>query len=108
MYSLYNAGFGMGKTPWDARASIVGQGVQMTFSPCYNTPDTMIYASSQEDDGVVQVGEDDLAGGSGAAEAVGDSEAAYNPIRKKSKKTAKTKSSFSFPLGGEELQKGKL
>lgn len=45
MYSAYNAGMGMGRCPWDARASILGQGIQVTFEPCCYTPDYMQYSS---------------------------------------------------------------
>lgn len=38
MYSAYNVGMGMGRSPWDARASILGQGVQVTFAPEFYTP----------------------------------------------------------------------
>lgn len=43
MYSAYNVGMGMGRVPWDARASILGIGVQVTFAPEFHTPDAMLY-----------------------------------------------------------------
>lgn len=46
MYSSYNSGMGMGRVPWDARACLVGQGVQVTFSPVFNTPDAMRYTAN--------------------------------------------------------------
>lgn len=44
MYSAYNSGHGMGRVPWDARASILGQGLRITFAPSFYTPDQIIYA----------------------------------------------------------------
>eukprot|EP00961_Rhodomonas_salina_P099849 1342993-Rhodomonas_salina.1 len=45
MYSAYNAAFGMGRAPWDARASILGQGIQVTFEPVFDTPSRLLYKS---------------------------------------------------------------
>jgi hypothetical protein len=65
MYSSYHAGMGMGKSPWDARASILGAGIQVTFAPTFCTPDRFAYPSR---DGPAMAGgdlppSDDGAGG---------------------------------------------
>lgn len=44
MYSAYNSGFGMGRTPWDARASIVGQVAQRHRSHALDLHDTFYCA----------------------------------------------------------------
>ncbi len=112
-YSAYNSGFGMGRCPWDARASVVGAGVQVTFAPILVTPDRLRYAepSPETDGNVLNPPENngsipginvvDLSGNLG-----GDSGAL--PAVKKKRKVAGTKLNFAtqpvtdFPLPDAE------
>jgi len=52
VFGAYTAGFGMGKVPWDARACIVGHGIQITFEPLFydGTKSNKSRKRRQEDD----------------------------------------------------------
>lgn len=120
MYSAYghNVG-GVGRVPWDSRASIIGHPVQMTFAPVYITPDSLKYRNldydisrkrNVPDDSVLPATsasiEDNVAT---TDDSMAETRAAQNENvtagkMKKSKKLPKTSTSVSFePIVEESI-----
>lgn len=48
VFGAYTAGFGMGRVPWDARASIIGHGIQITFEPIFHDKEESLYTRKRK------------------------------------------------------------